>query len=67
MTWAAELARKAAGLATGQLGWTPDQFWNATPAELQCALQGRFGVEVPAPLGRAELAELETKVSGDGR
>jgi hypothetical protein len=53
-------------LATGQLGWLPGQFWEATPAELQSALDGRFGTGASAPLGRAELAELETKVIGDG-
>jgi uncharacterized phage protein (TIGR02216 family) len=66
MSWFAGLARSASMLATGQLGWPPDQFWQATPAELQASLDGRFGAGASAPLGRAELAELETKVIGDG-
>jgi hypothetical protein len=29
------------GLATGWLGWTPDEAWNATPAEITEAYRGR--------------------------
>lgn len=54
-------------LATGQLGWCPEQFWEATPAELQTALDGRLGPGGSMPLGRAELADLEERVTGDGR
>lgn len=39
----ASLARMSAGLATGHLGWGPDAFWRATPAELVTALEGRLG------------------------
>ena len=31
-------ARRLAGMAAQLLGWTPDTFWNATPAELCDAL-----------------------------
>jgi len=67
VTGFAELARSAARVATGQLGWTPRLFWSSTVAEFQDALEGRFGTAAPAPLGRAELVDLETKVNGDGR
>ncbi|MDP2802100.1 MAG: phage tail assembly chaperone [Phreatobacter sp.] len=30
-------------LALGQLGWSPDAFWRATPRELAAAIEGRFG------------------------
>ncbi len=33
-----ESARGLAGAAAQWLGWTPDTFWNATPAELSDAL-----------------------------
>jgi uncharacterized phage protein (TIGR02216 family) len=33
----------AARVATGVLGWSPDAFWGATPAELRLALEGRVG------------------------
>ena len=33
-----EQARRLAGAAAAVLGWSPDMFWNATPAELCDAL-----------------------------
>lgn len=55
----AEVAREAARVATGLLGWDPERFWQATPAELVTALEGRLR---PAgevrPLAGAELAQL---------
>lgn len=59
----AELARSAAMIATGLLGWMPDEFWRATPAELQLALNGRFGVS--QSLSREELDRLRERL-GDG-
>lgn len=59
----ADVARTAATVATGILGWMPDAFWQATPIELQQALEGRFGVS-PA-LGRQELERLR-EVLRDG-
>ncbi len=67
MTRFVDLARSAAALATGQLGWLPQQFWDATVVELRTALEGRFGAHAPEPLGRAEMAELERKGVADGR
>lgn len=57
------LARSAAVVATGLLGWPPARFWEATPAELQLALEGRFGTA--AALGRQELNKLRESL-GDG-
>lgn len=57
MTSYAEFARLAARVATGVLGWSPDQFWSATPAELRLAIEGRLG-SAPATLGTAELERL---------
>jgi hypothetical protein len=62
----ADLSRSAAAIATGQLGWLPQQFWESTVVELRTALEGRFGQDAPAPLGRAELDKLEEEVSADG-
>ncbi len=36
--------RKALEIATGVLGWTPEQFWAATPHEYMAALVG-FGIK----------------------
>lgn len=32
-------------MALGQLGWSPDQFWNATPREFWNALEGNYEQE----------------------
>ena len=34
----AEVAARLAGLAGALLGWRPDEFWRATPAELATIL-----------------------------
>ena len=34
-----EAAARLSGAASLLLGWRPDEFWNATPAELALALQ----------------------------
>lgn len=39
MTRFAEAARSLAGVAGALLGWRPDEFWRATPAELAAVLQ----------------------------
>ncbi|WP_421089669.1 phage tail assembly chaperone [Pseudochrobactrum sp. MP213Fo] len=31
------------GLATGQLGWKPETFWQSTWPELEGAIEGRTG------------------------
>ncbi len=53
----AEGAARLSGLASRLLGWRPDEFWNATPAELAAILAS----PEPAagrPLSRAELDHL---------
>ncbi len=50
----ADAALRAARLAAA-LGWTPDTFWSATPADLHAAL----GLDAePPPLGAAALRQL---------
>ena len=63
----ADLARSAAAIATGQLGWSPAAFWESTVAEFEDALAGRSGSSLSTPLGRSELADLEKKVNINGR
>lgn len=55
MTFAASAARLA-GLAARALGWRPQEFWAATPAELALSLGGEGRAD--APPTRAELFEL---------
>lgn len=49
-------ARRLAGLAGVLFGWTPDIFWNATPAEL-AAMVGAVRGDPPG-LDTDELARL---------
>ena len=48
----AEGAGRLAGIAGWLLGWRPDEFWRATPAELASVLRAARGQEV---LGEAAL------------
>ncbi|HTM96683.1 MAG TPA: phage tail assembly chaperone [Croceibacterium sp.] len=59
MTFAAG-ALRLAGLTARALGWRPDDFWNATPAELAAILAPEANEDV-TPLGREELARLMEK------
>ncbi|MFC3175229.1 phage tail assembly chaperone [Novosphingobium bradum] len=53
----AATAGQLAGLAGRFLGWRPDEFWNATPAELAAILLPVSGPGA-APLGRSDLARM---------
>ena len=53
----AAAARRLAGLAARGFGWTPDTFWNATPAEF-AALFANDDETGEAPLTQAELRAM---------
>jgi hypothetical protein len=53
----AENARRLSGLVPRLLGWRPDDFWAATPAELACIFETP-GEPGTAPLSRNELIAL---------
>jgi hypothetical protein len=53
----ADGAARLAGVAGALLGWRPDEFWAATPAELGAVLAALLPQE-EAGLGPAELAHL---------
>jgi len=53
----APVAGRLAGIAGRCLGWRPDEFWHATPAELAAVLAQPVG-DSPAPFGRDELRRL---------
>lgn len=67
--WGASAARLA-GLAAQALGWRPDEFWAATPAELAAAL-GLVEVDGDDVGDRAMLMRLSArfpdKGAGEGR
>ena len=50
-------AARLAGLAGLLLGWLPDAFWRATPAELRAALEALAGPR-PLPIERGEIDAL---------
>jgi uncharacterized phage protein (TIGR02216 family) len=52
-----EAAARLAGLAGALLGWRPDEFWRATPAELGAVLRAMSGPEIEAA-GRGDLERL---------
>ncbi len=58
----AEAAARLAGMAGAVLGWSPDRFWRATPAELQGIVTamtgGREGDDPPSPATLARLREM---------
>ena len=58
-----EIWRQCARIALGVLGWSPQAFWQATPAELMLAMEGITGgaSAPPAPLTRAEFDALQQR------
>jgi uncharacterized phage protein (TIGR02216 family) len=52
-----DCAARLAGAVPLLLGWPPDVFWNATPAEL-AAILAPDATGLPAPLSRGELNHL---------
>lgn len=57
----AEAAAAAAGLAA-RLGWAPDTFWAATPADLRLAL----GLGQAGPAADRDLLARLMEADGDG-
>jgi hypothetical protein len=54
----AEAAARWCGLAARFLGWTPADFWNATPAELTMALADPAEAASLSPPSREMIATL---------
>lgn len=52
-----ESAGRLAGLAGALLGWRPDEFWRATPAELGAVL-GAMAGEAADAVSRSEFEAL---------
>jgi uncharacterized phage protein (TIGR02216 family) len=52
-----DAAARLGGLAGALLGWRPDEFWRATPAELAAVLAALAGPP-EAGITRGELASL---------
>lgn len=54
----AEVAERLAGVAGARLGWTPDQFWRATPAELGSVARALMGDVAVLPPTRKDVSRL---------
>ena len=52
-------ARRLAGIAGALLGWRPDEFWTATPAELAAVVEALAGGRSGEGVTRGELERLE--------
>ncbi|ANU06599.1 phage tail assembly chaperone [Paraurantiacibacter namhicola] len=60
-----DAAQRLAGLVPRALGWTPDQFWAATPEELAAIFSNETHAAPDQPLDRAGLqAMLERERHG---
>ncbi len=53
-----QTAIRLAGLAGALLGWRPDEFWNATPAELAAILTALVA-EAANPADRDMISQLK--------
>jgi len=61
-----DAAGRLAGMAGALLGWRPDEFWRATPAELATVLAALTGGDGPAPMTSSELARLKERFPDGG-
>ncbi|WP_347302746.1 phage tail assembly chaperone [Croceibacterium sp. TMG7-5b_MA50] len=52
------VAARLAGLVPAVLGWRPDEFWTATPAEVAAILAPQTPAGAVQGLGRGELNQL---------
>jgi uncharacterized phage protein (TIGR02216 family) len=53
-------------MAGALLGWRPDEFWRATPAELAAVLAALAGGGNPVPVTGNELARLKERFPDGG-
>ena len=56
------IATQFSGVAARLLGWRPDEFWRATPAELHAALTNQ--PNAPTPLDRPSLQRMMENENG---
>jgi len=63
----AAAARRWCPLAARLLGWRPDEFWRATPAELVLALADPDGGEAITPPTREAIARMMERDDNAGQ
>lgn len=54
----ADASRRCCALSARLLGWRPDEFWQATPAELAMALADPADPATAAPPNRETIARM---------
>ena len=54
----AAAAVRLAGLAGVLLGWRPEEFWRATPAELAAVLEAMRGEDAAGPIDLEQLMRM---------
>ena len=59
-------ARRLAGLAGALLGWRPDEFWRATPAELAEVIEALSESASPAGSMSPEVLDRLKRMFPDG-
>ncbi len=59
-----EGAARLAGLAGALVGWRPDEFWRATPAELEAVLAALSGGGEGGAADAGDLARLREMFRG---
>ncbi|MDB5696059.1 MAG: phage tail assembly chaperone [Sphingomonas bacterium] len=52
-------AVRLAGLCSVLFGWSPDQFWRATPAEVRTVVEA-LAPQADVPVTRGMIEQLET-------
>lgn len=60
----ADSAARLWGQCALMLGWRPDEFWTATPAEISAIFDAAKGPQADAALGRADLHRLMEQDNG---
>jgi hypothetical protein len=58
MTDFTDAARRCCGLSARLLGWRPDEFWRATPADLAIVLEGLSDPASPPPPSRETIGRM---------
>jgi hypothetical protein len=60
-----ESAARCGALAARFLGWRPQEFWTATPAELAMALVAPDGAATPLPPSRETITRMMERDADD--
>ncbi|WP_066560529.1 phage tail assembly chaperone [Croceicoccus bisphenolivorans] len=60
----ADSAARLSGQCALMLGWRPDEFWAATPAEVSAIIEAANGPRQASGISRSELTQLLEQDNG---